>query len=205
LTQGGARVGAELVNDATGERIPVTVRDNGNGSYDCEYSGVNKAGNYTLTPTVNGESVKNAPFKVKVQAGGFAPENTEVQMPNPGFTGRKGPKISVKDKAGNLRAGFDDDVEADLTPKMKIPRVKAKANGDGTYEVEYPSNLLPGDYEVDVRVNGQAAPRGPFRGEVKKTPLSGEHSSRASHPLLSKALLELTEAEREQLLAALGK
>jgi len=211
LTQGGAKVGATLVNDATGEQTPVNVRDNGDGTYSAEYPGVAKAGQYTLTPTVNGENVKDAPFKVKVAAGGFDPNNTGVEVPNPGYTGRKGPKVSVKDKQGNLRAGFDDDVEADLTPKLKIAKLKAKSNGDGTYEVDYPPNLLPGDYDIDVRVNGQAAPRGPFKGNVQKTQLSGEHQSAAAHvggaagAILQKALLELTEAERSQLLAALAK
>jgi len=211
LTQGGAKVGADLVNDATGEKVPVSVKDNGDGTYSAEYPGVGKAGNYTLTPTVNGEPVKDAPFHVKVVAGGFDPNNTGVEVPNPGYTGRKGPKISVKDKAGNLRAGFDDDVEADLTPKLKIPKIKAKSNGDGTYDVEYPSNLLPGAYEIDVRVNGHAAPKGPFSGDVKKTAVSGEHQAKANQiagsagAVLAKALLELSEAEREQLLAALSK
>jgi hypothetical protein len=211
LTQGGAKVGADLVNNATGERVPVNVRDNGDGTYSAEYPGVAKAGDYTLTPTVNGEPVKDAPFHVKVVAGGFDPNQTGVEIPNPGYTGRKGPKVSVKDKAGNLRAGFDDDVEADLTPKMKISKIKAKSNGDGTYEVDYPANLLPGAYEIDVRVNGHPAPRGPFNGEVKKTAVSGEHQSKANQvagnagAILNKALLELTEAERDQLLAALSK
>jgi hypothetical protein len=211
LTQGGAKVGATLVNNATGESVPVNVKDNGDGTYSAEYPGVAKAGDYTLTPVVNGEPVKDAPFQVKVGAGGFDPNNTGVEIPNPGYTGRKGPKISVKDKQGNLRAGFDDDVEADLTPKLKIAKLKAKSNGDGTYDVDYPSNLLPGEYEIDVRVNGQNAPRGPFRGDVKKTALSQDHSQRANAAaggagaILGKALLELSEAERETLLAALGK
>jgi hypothetical protein len=211
LTQGGSEVKAELVNDATGDKVPVVIRDNGDGTYSAEYPSVGKAGDYTLTPTVNGHRVVDAPFKVKVAPGGCDPNNTGVEVPNPGYTGRKGPKVSVKDKAGNLRAGFDDDVEADLTPKMKIAKIKAKSNGDGTYDVDYPANLLPGAYEIDVRVNGHAAPRGPFHGEVKKTAVSGEHQSRANQvageagALLNKALLELTEAEREHLLAALSK
>jgi len=189
----------------------VNVKDNGDGTYSAEYPGVAKAGDYTLTPVVNGEPVKDAPFQVKVGAGGFDPNNTGVEIPNPGYTGRKGPKVSVKDKQGNLRAGFDDDVEADLTPKLKIAKLKAKSNGDGTYDVDYPSNLLPGEYEIDVRVNGQAAPRGPFRGDVKKTAVSQDHAQRANAAggnagaILNKALLELSEAERETLLAALGK
>jgi len=111
----------------------------------------------------------------------------------------------VRDNHGNARAGLDDDVEADLTPKMKITKIKARNNGDGTYDVEYPSNLLPGPYEIDIRVNAKNAPKSPFQGEVKQNPVSGDHQSRAGHPLLAKALLSLTEAEREQLLQSIGK
>jgi len=206
LTQGGSDVKVDMVNDATGERVPVQVKDNGDGTYSCAYPGVTKAGSYTITPKVNGEAVKKAPFKVNVAPGGFDLSKTGVEIPNPGFTGRKGPKITVRDTQGNPRSGFDDDVEADLTPKMKIPKVKAKNNGDGTYDIEYPSNLLPGAYEIDIRVNGQNAPKSPFQGDVKKTPLSSEHQTRvAGNVLLAKALLELTEAERDQLLQSLGK
>jgi len=205
LTKGGSDVQVDLVNEATGERVPVQVKDNGDGTYSCAYPGVTKAGNYLVTPKVNGQPVQKAPFKVKVSPGGFDLSKTGVEIPNPGFTGRKGPKITVRDTQGNPRSGLDDDVEADLTPKMKIPKVKAKNNGDGTYDIEYPSNLLPGAYEIDIRVNGQNAPKSPFQGDVKKTPLSGEHQSRAGNALLAKALLELTEAEREQLLGQLGK
>jgi len=194
-----------MVNQATGEKVPVQVRDNGNGTYSCAYPGVSKAGTYTITPTVNGEKVKKAPFTVKVSPGGFDLSKTGVDIPNPGYTGRLGPKVTVRDNQGNARAGLDDDVEADLTPKMKIAKIKAKNNGDGTYDVEYPSNLLPGAYEIDIRVNGKNAPKSPFQGDVKQTALSGEHQSRSGHPLLAKALLSLTEAERDQLLQAIGK
>jgi len=211
LTQGGSDVQAELVNDATGERVPVNIRDNGDGTYSADYPGVSKAGSYTLTPVVNGEPVRDAPFHVKVVAGGFDPNNTGVEVPNPGYTGRKGPKVSVKDRQGNLRAGFEDQVEADLTPKLKVSGVKGKSNGDGTYDIEYPANLLPGAYEIDVRVNGHPAPRGPFQGNVSKTQVSAEHQATANRiagnagAILNKALLELTEAERAQLLAVLGR
>lgn len=211
VKKGGAKVEADLVNDETGEKFPVSVKDNGDGTYACEYPAVPKAGNYTLTPKVNGEQIKDAPFKVKVAAGGFDPNNTTVDVPNPGYAGRKGPKITVKDKQGNPRAGEDDDVEADLTPKMKISKLKAKNNGDGTYDIEYPSNLLPGAYDIDVRVNGKSAPKTPYSGDVKKAELSDDHKQRAQKvgggagDILSKALVELTEAEREKLLAALAK
>jgi len=204
VTTGGAAVGGQLVNDETGETVPVTVKDNGDGTYDCEYD-IGKAGNYTLTPTVNGEPVKDAPFQVKVAAGGFSVDNTDIDIPKPGYAGRRGPRVTVKDKQGNPRAGEDDKVVADLTPKLKIAGVRAKNNGDGTYDIEYPANLLPGDYEIEVTVNGQPAPSGPLTGAVLKADVSDEHQQRAGNPLLTKALLELTEAEREELLSALGK
>jgi len=211
LTQGGSDVKAELVNDATGEKVPVTIRDNGDGTYSAEYPGVKQAGDYTLTPTVNGQRVVDAPFKVKVAPGGFDPNNTGVEIPNPGYAGRKGPKVSVKDKQGNLRAGFDDDVEADLTPKMKITKIKARSNGDGTYDVEYPANLLPGAYEIDIRVNGHNAPKAPFNGAVQLKELSSAHSSALKQlvpndaAVFERLLLNATDAERDQVIAALKK
>jgi hypothetical protein len=209
LTKGGAKVAGQLVNDATGESVPVSVKDNGDGTYACEYAGVGKAGNYTLTPTVNGEPVKDAPFKVQVAAGGFDPNNTEVVIPKPGFAGRKGPKVTVKDRQGNPRAGFDDDVEADLTPKFKIPKVKGKSNGDGTYDIDYPPNLLPGDYDIDVRVNGQGNGKGPYTGAVQHNAVTAEHKAQLQAkvgkdaPLFERLLLGATDAERVQFLAAL--
>jgi filamin len=211
LTKGGSDVKADLVNDATGERVPVSVKDNGNGTYSAEYAPA-KTGNYTLTPIVNGKPVVDAPFQVKVGAGGFDPNATTVEIPKPGHAGRKGPKVSVKDNQGNLRAGFEDDVEADLIPKIKISGLKARNNGDGTYEVDYPPTLLPGDYDVHVRVNGKAAPGAPFNAPVQLKALSPEEESALKSSVSGEALtvyhrllLNATEAERATVLASLKK
>jgi len=210
VTEGGADVKGVLVNDATGEKVPVVVKDNGNGTYSCSYPAVNKAGNYTLTPTVNGHPVVDAPFKVVVSPGGFDPSKTEVEIPKPGYAGRRGPKVAVKDNQGNLRAGCDDHVEADLTPKLKISKIKARSNGDGTYEVDYPPNLLPGDYEIDIRVNGQNAPKAPFTGAVQHNAVKPEHAAQlqsvvgADAPLFERLLLSATDAERETIVKALS-
>jgi len=210
LTKGGDDVKGDLVNDATGEKVPVVVKDNGNGTYSASYPALSKAGNYTLTPTVNGKPVVDAPFKIVATPGGFDLNNTGVEIPKPGFAGRKGPKVSVKDKQGNLRAGFDDSVEADLTPKLKINGVKAKSNGDGTYDIEYPANLLPGDYEIDIRVNGQNAPKSPFNGPVQHNPVKSEHSQALKAVvgkdagLFERLFLSATDSERDTIIAALN-
>jgi len=209
LTQGGSDVKIEMVNQATGEKVPVQVRDNGNGTYSCAYPGVSKAGTYTITPTVNGEKVKKAPFTVKVSPGGFDLSKTGVDIPKPSEAGRKGPKVTVRDNQGNPRAGFDDKVEADLTPKIKISGLKAKNNGDGTYEVDYPANLLPGAYEIDIRVNGGTPPGAPWNAQVQHNAVRPEHHQELqelvpdSADVFSRLLLSATDTERDKILASL--
>jgi len=209
VTKGGAAVAGNVTHKETGAVVPLTVKDNGNGTYKLAYAGVKTKGKWLVAPTVANEAVKDSPFEVYVAPGGFDLNNTGVEIPKPGHAGRRGPKVSVKDSEGNLREGFDDDVEADLTPKMKIPKVKAKSNGDGTYDIDYPANLLPGDYEIDIRVNGQNAPKAPFTGPVQLKELTPEHSQALKETvpeqaaLFNRLLLNDTEAERDAIVASL--
>jgi len=211
VTKGGAKVGGKVVHEESKEEVPLTVADNGNGTYKLAYGGVTKMGKYSIEPTVAGELVKGAPFQVHVAPGGFDLSKTGVEIPKPSEAGRKGPKVSVRDTQGNLRQGFDDDVEADLTPKMKIPKVKGRSNGDGTYEVDYPPTLLPGAYDIDIRVNGQAAPKSPFQADVSLNPLSDEHSAALSQTVPAEAavfdrlLKNATESERAAVIGALKR
>jgi len=209
VTKGGAKVGGQVAHKETGVVVPLTVKDNGDGTYKIGYPGVKAKGKWSIAPVVADEAVKDSPFEVYVAPGGFDNNNTVVEIPKPGHAGRRGPKVSVKDNEGNLREGFDDDVEADLTPKIKIPRVKARSNGDGTYEIDYPPNLLPGDYEIDIRVNGQNAPKSPFVGPVELKQLSPEHSQALQETVPEQAavfnrlLLNATDSERESIIKTL--
>lgn len=211
VTKGGAKVGGQLVHQETGEVVPVNVKDNGDGTYACSYPGVKKTGTYTLLPTVNGEPVKDAPFTVEVGAGDFNINNTGVEIPNPSLAGRRGPRVTVKDNNGNPRAGCGDKVDADLIPKLKVGPVTARDNGDGTFDVDYPANLLPGDYDIAIRVNGQNVPNSPYNANVGKEPINAEHQAvinkigGSAASALSKALAEVTEAERQEILDALSK
>jgi hypothetical protein len=56
LTKGGSDVAGQLVHQETGETVPVTVKDNGDGTYECNYAGVAKAG-YSLLPSLSSLSV----------------------------------------------------------------------------------------------------------------------------------------------------
>lgn len=211
VSDGGADVAGQLVHQETGEVVPVTVKDNGDGTYSCNYSGVTKTGPYTLLPTVGGEPVKDAPFTINVGAGGFDPNNTDVEFPDKNVAGRKGPTIKVKDNNGNLRAGCGDKVEADLIPKLTIGPVSATDNGDGTFDLDYPANLHPGDYDVAVRVNGATAPNVPFGIEMETEEIGEEQQAAINNiggdaaGVLSKALALVSESERQQIIDALSK
>jgi len=209
VTKGGAKVGGQVTHKDSGVVVPLTVKDNGDGTYKIAYPGVKSKGKWSIAPQVADEAVKDSPFEVYVAPGGFDINNTDVEIPKPGQAGRRGPKVSVKDNEGNLREGFDDDVEADLTPKLKIPKVKARSNGDGTYEIDYPANLLPGDYEMDIRVNGQNVPKSPFTGPVELKQLTPEHTQALQETVPEQAsvfnrlLLNATDSEREAIINAL--
>eukprot|EP01128_Nolandella_sp_AFSM9_P007577 TRINITY_DN41_c0_g1_i1.p1 TRINITY_DN41_c0_g1~~TRINITY_DN41_c0_g1_i1.p1 ORF type:complete len:1432 (-),score=481.49 TRINITY_DN41_c0_g1_i1:80-4375(-) len=212
LTLGGAAVTATLVHkEDESVTVDVAVTDNDDGTYKLAYPTITKAGVYALTPLVDGEATKDAPFEVEVGSGGFDPNNTDVNFPDPNQIGRKGPRVSVKDNQGNLRAGKDDKVEADLTPLSKIPGLKGRSNGDGTYDIDYPPNLLPGDYKMEIRVNGKDAPTGPFDTGLEHNEVSEEHAAALDEilgddaDLYKRLMLSATDAERDALVASLQK
>jgi len=209
VTKGGARVGGNVSHKDGSASVALKVVDNNNGTYKLSYADVKKKGQWLIAPTVANEGVKDSPFEVYVAPGGFDPNGTVVDIPKPGHAGRRGPKVSVKDNEGNLREGIDDEVLADLTPKIKLTGIKGKSNGDGTYDVDYPPTLLPGDYDVHIRVNGKDAPGVPFNAPVQLHPLSAEQTSAIKQSagdaasVFQRLLLNATEAEREAVIKAL--
>jgi hypothetical protein len=208
VTLGGARVEGFLEKEGEAP-VPVTVIDNNDGTYDCSYPGVKKAGTYKLTPIVNGEKVKNAPFSVSVAPGGFSADNTFVQFPDEWVATMPGPVVSVCDYEGNLRAGAGDKVVARLVPLDAI-EVKAKHQPEGGFTVAFPPDSR-GDYDVRVKVNNQEAPGGPWKVRVDEKPLSREHEQAVaqlmptSREVFRRLLLECTEAERDKVIRELGK
>lgn len=208
VTLGGADVAGVLEKEGEAP-VPVTVVDNGDGTYDCSYPGVKKAGTYTLTPTVSGEKVKGAPFTLNVAPGGFSVDNTTVQFPDEWVATMPGPVVSVCDAEGNLRAGGGDKVQARLVPLDELD-VKAKPQSDGSFTVAFPPSAR-GDYSVKVKVNNSEAPGGPWNVHVAEKPLNDAQSAAFSQLMPSSAdvfrrlLVNCTEAEREKVLKELAK
>jgi len=189
--------------------VSVEVHDNQDGTYDCSYPGVKKAGTYTLTPTVGGEKVKGAPFTIKVAPGGFSLDNTTVDFPAEWIAGLPGPTVSARDSAGNLRPAGADVVKARLIP-LDETEVKGKRKPDGAFTVAFPPDSR-GDYTVRMKVNNNFVPGGPWPVHVDGKPLSQEHESAlallapATQDVFRRILGDCSEAERNKVLRELAK
>jgi len=210
LAMGGADVGGNLTHLESGDVVPLVITDNGDGTYQASYPDLSKAGDYELTPTVSNVPIKNAPMKLQVKPGGTNLDNTTVDFPDLNVSGQLGPTVSLRDDNHNLRFGGEDNVVAELLPKSKLPPVKAKSKGDGTFEVFYPPNAR-GLYDVTVKVNGRDAPGGPFEVDVQDNPLSPEQAQAVDRILpknvagtFKRLLADADSDERAQLLAALS-
>jgi len=82
LSVGGTDVGGNLTHLESGDVIPLVVTDNGDGTYHAAYPDLSKAGNYQLTPTVDGVPIKSAPISLKVKPGGANYDNTGIDWPS---------------------------------------------------------------------------------------------------------------------------
>jgi len=204
LTMGGAHVSGQLTSPGVSP-VPVHVEDNGDGTYKCSYPGVTKAGNYELTPTLNGHPVKGAPFKIKVKPGGTSIDNTKVDFPPQNLAGKPGPVVSLYDNQKNKRHKGGDKIVAELRPKSRLKSIPARDNGDGSYDIDYPPHLR-GKYEIEVKVNKNVAPGGPWDVDVDENPLEDEEMEQVQNlmpgvaPTMQRLLMSATEKERRKIL-----
>jgi len=169
LTVGGHQVGGKLVHVASGKSFPITATDNRDGTYKCTYPDLSLAGDFEVIPTLNGAPIKNAPYKLKVNPGGFSISNTEVSFESTSLAGKPGGKVHLKDNFQNYCLTGGDAVEANLTP-LSLLQIKARDNKNGTYDLVIPADLR-GKFEVNVSVNGKPVPGGSSVIEVREEPL----------------------------------
>jgi hypothetical protein len=204
IKKGGDKVAGSL-KAPDGSIVPIQVQDNGNGTYDCTYPGVNKAGPHSLTPTVSGSPVRDAPFKLDVSSGGTDPNNTKTTLkPNLGYD------VELRDAFGNKRTKTKrDKVTCEAVPLTPV-HAKATRNEDGTFALRFPGNFK-GDYEAKIHVNGSPAPGGPFKGSVKDAPVSNAHKAAIANSqlapvanLFERLLLNATESERARIIGAIS-
>jgi len=150
------------------ETITPTVRDNGDGTYDVEYS-VGAPGDYQINVNLHGSPIKDSPFHPHIKQSADA-NNSYAEGPGleqlwdnePGvFT------IHAVDKHGNPRNDGGDDFAVSIrNPDGSETAPQVVDNGDGTYGVTYHPDV-PGDYVVNVALEGQPIKNSPITVNCK--------------------------------------
>eukprot|EP01126_Amoeba_proteus_P013660 TRINITY_DN1585_c0_g1_i4.p1 TRINITY_DN1585_c0_g1~~TRINITY_DN1585_c0_g1_i4.p1 ORF type:complete len:1109 (-),score=323.00 TRINITY_DN1585_c0_g1_i4:135-3389(-) len=204
LTIGGANVGGRILPELGGPSVNVNVVDVGDGTYTCSYPGLAQIGLFNLTPTVNGEAVRGAPFRVRVWAGETDGENTFVLVPTEVQAGLESIDVELRDNFGNKQEKVNQkDKVVALCKPLTERVVPARDNGDGTYEIDFPADVN-GEYELHVLVNGQPAPGGPWTNTIMPNPLPVQLKEDLKrlvpdcHELLERLLGSVSRLERER-------
>jgi len=135
----------------SGASVPVTVKDNGDGTYDVAYN-TDKPGDYVIDARIRDKPIKEMPKDVRCYKG-VDPTKSIVEGPGvtSGFAGRDLPFIvKTIDKDGHpVKTGGADIIAKVLGPnKVPVP-CELKDNGDGTYSGSY-KPVIPGDHRVMI-------------------------------------------------------
>ncbi|XP_029456815.1 LOW QUALITY PROTEIN: filamin-B [Rhinatrema bivittatum] len=155
---GGNHIKTNITNPS-GASTDCLVKDNGDGTYDVEYTPFEK-GIHTVAVTYDDEPVPNSPFKVGVTEG-CHPSRVRAQGPGlkEGLTNKPN-AFSVITRGAGI-GGLGITVEGPSESKMSC-----KDNKDGSCSVEY-TPYAPGDYDVNITYGGEHILGSPFKVPVK--------------------------------------
>jgi len=146
------------VLDPKGVPLPVTVKDNEDGTYDVHYDPTDH-GNHVVNVKLRGKPVAKSPYTVAVKEGA-SPENTFIES----FTF----VIQSRTKAGeNKPVGgekFDVSIH-DATNGAPVDTVNVQDLGNGVYITSY---HLPGagEYIISTKINNKDICGSPFKQVV---------------------------------------
>uniref|UniRef100_H2ZJ17 Uncharacterized protein n=1 Tax=Ciona savignyi TaxID=51511 RepID=H2ZJ17_CIOSA len=165
----GAPAPVEVVAVAAdGENLPVKVTDNGDGTYDCDYTPKNPI-KHTIIPSYAGVAVKDSPFRVNVNEDSY-PDKVKVYGPGvePGLKAEEPTYFTVDcAKAGNgdvsigikCAAGVVGPTERDVEFEI------IKNDATDTFTVKY-TPPGPGDHTIMVLFAEQPVPKTPIHVNV---------------------------------------
>ncbi|KAM8931054.1 filamin-B isoform 2-T2 [Pelodytes ibericus] len=155
LTKTGGNHVKTKIGNPSGAATDCTVNDNGDGTYEVEYTPFEK-GVHAVKVTYDDEAVPNSPFKVGVTDGCFP---SRVSAQGPGLKEaltNKPNAFSVITRGAGI-GGLGITVEGPSESKMSC-----KDNKDGSCSVEY-TPYTPGEYDVNITYDGEHIPGSPFK------------------------------------------
>jgi len=133
--------------------VPVSVKDNGDGTYAVEYQPDN-AGPYDIGVTLEDKHIKGSVFHVDIKPGAF-PGTTTVEDYK--FT------LRTRDKRGtNMREGGENVAVKITGPGGASVPVTIHDHKNGTYLVSYLLGPKSGEYSISVTINGEDIVGSPF-------------------------------------------
>jgi len=148
--------------------ITPNVKDNGDGTYAVTYTPDKKApGNYKVDVTLHDKAIKDSPFHVEVKP---STDASKTYATGPGLTGGfdNEParfKIHSVDPDGKPRTEGGEPFQVKISGPVPVTP-KVVDNNDGTYDVTYEADK-PGNYKIDVDLEGQPIKDSPFRPVIK--------------------------------------
>jgi len=137
--------------------VPAKLKDNGDGTYRVDYS-PEDAGRHKIKVEVKDKPIQGSAFTVDVNEGADENHSGIEQFT---FTIRARTK-----NGGDKKVGGDAfSVAVHSQAGEEVPDVKLKDLGDGSYHVAY-KLPGPGDYAIDVMVNGKHIKGSPWKQNV---------------------------------------
>jgi hypothetical protein len=138
--------------DENGNDVPVEVKDNGDGTYDCRYAPIT-SGRHKVQARLRGKPVGGSPYTVNVQKGA-----TEAS-----FVEKYTFVIRTKTKDNELKnVGGDKFDVTVVSPKGQPTQVEVQDLQNGLHVVSY-SVPSDGEYTINVKINGRHIKGSPWR------------------------------------------
>jgi len=141
-----------------GEDVPVDIKDNGDGTYDCAFQAENP-GKHRVKCSINDEDINGTPCDVDV-AEGVSSQNSGIE--NFSFT------IQARNKKGELitsgGAKFDVKIVGG-EEKKEIEGIDIQDLGEGKYYIVYKVEE-PGEYTINCLVNKRHIMASPWKQTV---------------------------------------
>jgi len=156
IKEGGDNFLVKIV-DPDGNEVPCDIKDNGDGTYDCNYQ-PERDGPHKVAVTLDDTHIKDSPKTVNIKPGAFAGTS---------FIESFSFVIHTRDKRGTSLKEGGQNVKTTITdPKGTLVELRQTDKNDGKYLVEYKlaghAEGQSGLYQVAVTIDDQHVKGSPF-------------------------------------------